>query len=68
MSEDIIICKKCQALMEFYKSYDMTLSDGLVHVVEEYSCRACKITVKRDLGAPIPDSQSYTQSVNSMRA
>ena len=66
MSEDVIVCKNCKSLMEYYKSYELVLIDGQVHNIEEYRCRPCRITMKRDLGPLIPDSQSYTQMVNNM--
>ena len=67
MSEDIIVCKKCKSLMELYKSYGVVFSDGEVHSIEEYRCRPCRITLKRDLGPHVPDSQSYTQTVNNLQ-
>ena len=64
MSDEIIICKKCQTIMEFHKSYETILSEGQTHKVEEFRCKSCRITVTKDMGRYIPNSDFYSQMFN----
>lgn len=62
MSEDLVHCRSCQALMELYKLYETRYEDGVLHRIGEYRCMLCRSILIKDLGE-VPSSEGFTEIV-----
>ncbi len=69
MTEEIVSCKQCRALMEFRKSSEKLLDDGVLHIVDEYICRTCNTTEYKDCGIEqLTNNPVYPLDISNARA
>ena len=65
MSEDLIHCRSCQALMERYKLNESRFADGVLHLIGEYRCKLCRSILIMDLGQVAPSSEEFPEIVET---
>jgi hypothetical protein len=63
MSEDLVHCRSCQAIMELHNLYETRYEDGVLHLIKEYRCKQCRSILIRDFGEVSQPSEGFPEVV-----